>query len=174
VRVLVLGGARSGKSAYAESLLEREAAVEYVATASHDPDDPDWAARIARHRARRPAHWRTNETTDVARVLTAHGPAVLLDSVTAWLAATMDAVGMWRGAAAAAADLGRCVDDVVDAWRASARHVVAVSDEVGLGVVPDTASGRAFRDALGLLNQALAEGAGEVYLVAAGLPLRLK
>jgi adenosylcobinamide kinase/adenosylcobinamide-phosphate guanylyltransferase len=175
VRALVLGGARSGKSAFAESLLAGEPAVDYLATAVPDPDDPEWTARIARHRERRPAHWRTRESTDLAAALAEAGAAaVLVDSVTGWLAGTMDAVGMWHGAASAAADLGRCVDDLVEAWRASVRRVVAVSDEVGLGVVPDSASGRTFRDALGLLNQALAASAEEVYLVTAGLPLRLK
>jgi adenosylcobinamide kinase/adenosylcobinamide-phosphate guanylyltransferase len=172
--VLVLGGARSGKSGYAESLLAAADAVDYVATSVADPDDAEWAARIARHRHRRPAHWSTTETTDLCAVLGADRPAALIDSVTAWLAATMDRVGMWQGRPAAAAELGAAVDAVLASWAGSGRTVVAVSDEVGLGVVPESASGRAFRDALGLLNQGLAAAADEVYLVAAGLPLRLK
>jgi adenosylcobinamide kinase/adenosylcobinamide-phosphate guanylyltransferase len=155
-------------------MLAGEPAVEYVATGAADPDDAEWVARIAWHRERRPAHWSTRETTDLVAVLAADAPAALLDSVTAWLAATMDAVGLWQAAPSAAGELGSAVDAVVDAWRRSTRHVVVVSDEVGLGVVPDSASGRAFRDTLGLVNQALAAAADEVYLVAAGLPLRLK
>jgi adenosylcobinamide kinase/adenosylcobinamide-phosphate guanylyltransferase len=174
MRVLVLGGARSGKSAYAESLLASEPTAEYVATAVHDPSDAEWADRVARHRARRPAHWTTIETTDLVSVLAATGAAALVDSMTAWLAATMDSVGMWDARPGAGTELGRSVDALVSAWAGSPRRVVAVSDEVGLGIVPDSASGRAVRDALGLLNQGLAAAADEVYLVAAGLPLRLR
>jgi len=86
----------------------------------------------------------------------------------------MDAVGMWEAAASAGAELGARIDALVAAWTGSARHVVAVTDEVGLGVVPESAAGRIFRDALGLLNQGLAAAADEVYLVTAGIPLRLK
>ena len=174
MKILVLGGARSGKSGYAESLLSAQDAVEYIATAMPDADDADWSARIARHRERRPAHWSTRETSDLVTAFAERGPAALVDSVTAWLAATMDAVGMWQGAPSAGADLGVAVDALVTAWSTTIRDVVAVSDEIGLGVVPETASGRAFRDALGLLNQGLAAAADEVYLVTAGLPLRLK
>jgi adenosylcobinamide kinase/adenosylcobinamide-phosphate guanylyltransferase len=173
-RVLVLGGARSGKSAYAEHLLGDEASVTYVATAVVDGEDVDWAARVAAHLARRPANWTTIETIDLVAVLNANGAPVLVDSVTAWLTATMDVVGIWEAAPGACAELGARIDAVVAAWAGTARHVVAVSDEVGLGVVPESASGRVFRDALGLLNQALAATADEVYLVTAGIPLRLK
>lgn len=172
--ILVLGGARSGKSAHAEALLADEAAVDYLATAPVDPDDVEWAARVARHQARRPAHWRTVETQDVAALLLQPGAPVLLDSVTAWLAAIMDVVGMWRAAPGAAAGLEVAVDALIDAFATTSRQVVAVSDEVGLGVVPESAAGRLFRDTLGLVNQGLAAAADEVYLVAAGLPLRLK
>jgi adenosylcobinamide kinase/adenosylcobinamide-phosphate guanylyltransferase len=174
LRILVLGGTRSGKSGYAESLLTSEPEVEYVATAARSPDDAEWSARIERHRARRPAHWVTTETGDLAATLRGSGAPALVDSVTAWLAATMDAVGYWQAAPSAARELGIAVDALVEAWAASTRHVVAVSDEVGLGVVPESASGRAFRDTLGLLNQGLAATADEVHFVAAGLPLRLK
>jgi adenosylcobinamide kinase / adenosylcobinamide-phosphate guanylyltransferase len=160
MRTLVLGGSRSGKSAFAESLLADARAVEYVATAQADPGDAEWAARIAAHRARRPPHWSTLETSDVAGVLRRNGGPVLIDSITLWLSAAFD-------------DPGR-TDDVCAAWRASARRVVAVSDEVGSGVVPASDAGRRFRDALGLLNQRLAAGADEVHLVVAGLALRLK
>jgi adenosylcobinamide kinase/adenosylcobinamide-phosphate guanylyltransferase len=162
-RVLVLGGSRSGKSRFAESLLADAEAVDYVATAAVLPDDAEWTARIAAHRARRPAHWHTVETTDVAAVLRRRGPAVLVDSVTLWLAAALDA-----------ADLAARTDTLCAAWAESSRRVVAVSDEVGSGVVPETPAGRRFRDALGLLNQRLATTADEVHLVVAGLPLRLR
>jgi adenosylcobinamide kinase/adenosylcobinamide-phosphate guanylyltransferase len=171
-RTLVLGGSRSGKSRFAESLMAGEPLVEYVATAAEPGDDPEWAQRIAAHRDRRPPTWRTTETADVAAVLDARGPAVLVDSVTTWLARAMDDCGVWSGAAVSAIDAR--VDALVVAWSATDRRVVAVSDEVGSGVVPPTESGRLFRDTLGVLNQRLAAAADEVQLVVAGLPLRLR
>ncbi len=86
-RVLVLGGARSGKSTYAERLLAVEPAVDYVATSGERPDDPDWVQRVAEHRARRPATWRTLETTDIEGVLATPGPPVLVDCLALWLTA---------------------------------------------------------------------------------------
>ena len=162
-RVLVLGGARSGKSRFAEELLAAAPQVEYVATGLARPDDPDWTERIRAHQARRPAGWTTNETGDLAGVLRASGAPVLLDSVTTWVSARLDAP-----------DLERAADELAAAWAASTREVVAVSDEVGLGVVPATAAGRDFRDRLGALNQRLAAAADEVHLVVAGVPLRLR
>ena len=170
-RVLVLGGARSGKSAHAEALLRGVPEVEYIATASRGADDAEWAERVRRHRERRPPGWRTIETLDLAGVLGADGPAALLDSVTAWLAGAMDDAGFWNGDTAG---LETALDGFVTAWSSSARPIVAVSDEVGSGVVPDTASGRAFRDALGQLNQQLAASADEVWLVTAGIARRLR
>jgi len=163
VKILVLGGSRSGKSRFAESLLADADAVEYVATAAEHGDDAEWTARIAAHRARRPAHWTTLETADVAAVLLGAGPPVLVDSITLWVAHTLE-----RG------DVDAGVDALCAAWEQTGRRVVAVSDEVGSGVVPETAAGRRFRDALGLLNQRLADTADEVHLVVAGIPLRLR
>jgi adenosylcobinamide kinase/adenosylcobinamide-phosphate guanylyltransferase len=162
-RVLVLGGSRSGKSGFAESLLAGEPAVEYVATAAQRPDDAEWAARIAAHRARRPAGWTTLETPDVAGVLRRAGPPVLVDSLTLWLAGALEFT-----------DLAERTEQLCAAWRETPRIAVAVSDEVGSGVVPQTPAGRRFRDGLGLLNQRLAAAADEVHLVVAGIPLRLR
>ncbi|MDT4920665.1 MAG: adenosylcobinamide kinase / adenosylcobinamide-phosphate guanylyltransferase [Pseudonocardiales bacterium] len=174
-RVLVLGGSRSGKSAFAESLLAGAGEVEYVATAAHRPNDDEWAHRIAAHRARRPAGWRTVETGDLAGVLGATGGPVLIDSVTAWLARTMDETGCWAAPPGAPpAECAERIDLLCTRWASAARDVVAVSDEVGSGVVPETASGRLFCDSLGALNQRLAAAADEVQLVVAGIPLRLK
>ena len=104
-RVLVLGGARSGKSERAELRLAGEPDVTYVATGPKTPtwqdtDDPDWAARVAAHRARRPAWWRTAETTDLAGVLATARGALLIDGIGTWLAAVLDDCGAWddRGA----------------------------------------------------------------------------
>jgi adenosylcobinamide kinase / adenosylcobinamide-phosphate guanylyltransferase len=174
-RVLVLGGSRSGKSAYAESLLADAPVVEYVATAAERPNDAEWTDRVAAHRARRPAGWRTLETGDPAAVLAADGPPVLLDSITAWLARLMDDTGCWSvpgGPLPAAYSQG--AEQLCTHWGSTRRRVVAVSDEVGSGVVPETASGRLFRDELGMINQRLAATAHEVVLVVAGIPLRLR
>ena len=181
-RVLVLGGARSGKSERAELRLAGEPQVTYVATGNRGTDDdPDWAARVAAHRARRPAWWRTAETTDLAGLLRAdHGAApgtargaLLIDGIGTWLAAVLDECG-WdlRGGAARDKAAARMAE-LVGAWRQACGYVVAVSDETGLGVVPATAAGRLFRDELGRLNQALAAESEEAELVVAGRVLPL-
>ena len=186
-RVLVLGGARSGKSEEAELRLAGEPDVTYVATGPDGVGDPEWAARVAAHRARRPAWWRTAETTDLAAVLGSARGAVLIDGIGTWLAAVMDECGAWdetcdaRGAGGAgisggagADGLAERISGVVAAWRQTRARVVAVSDEVGLGVVPETAAGRRFRDELGRLNQALAAESEEAEMVVAGRVLALE
>jgi adenosylcobinamide kinase/adenosylcobinamide-phosphate guanylyltransferase len=172
VRILVLGGSRSGKSAHAESLLADVEHVTYVATASPAPDDAEWAARIAAHRARRPATWTTVETTAPSTLL--RGGPFLVDSITSWVAALMDETGVWRDEAGAGGRLAARCDALVNAWAMTPASVVAVSDEVGLGVVPETRSGRLFRDTLGAVNQRLAGTADQVWFVVAGLPQRLR
>jgi adenosylcobinamide kinase/adenosylcobinamide-phosphate guanylyltransferase len=172
-RVLVLGGGRSGKSAFAESLLAAETTVDYVATSPLRADDAEWTERIRVHRERRPVAWRTLETADVAAVLDRSGPAVLVDSITGWLARAMDECGCWTGDERPGA-LPERAEQLCSMWASTSRSVVAVSDEIGLGVVPDSESGRRFRDELGRLNQRLAELADEVHLIVAGIPLRLR
>jgi adenosylcobinamide kinase / adenosylcobinamide-phosphate guanylyltransferase len=171
-RVLVLGGSRSGKSAFAESLLADRPEVTYLATSTGAADDPEWAERVAAHRARRPAGWRTVETTAPSDLLVRG--AVLVDSVTTWVAALMDETGVWADEPGADQRLAARCDALVNAWAMTPAHVVAVSDEVGLGVVPETRSGRLFRDTLGEVNQRLAGTADEVWFVVAGLPQRLR
>jgi adenosylcobinamide kinase/adenosylcobinamide-phosphate guanylyltransferase len=168
-RVLVLGGARSGKSEQAELRLAGEPDVTYVATGpGREAADPEWAARVAAHRARRPAWWRTAETTDLAGVLAGASGALLIDGIGTWLAAAMDECGAWDGSADAAARLAARIGGLVGAWRQTRARVVAVSDETGLGVVPATRAGRLFRDELGRLNQVLAAESEETELVVAG------
>jgi len=172
-RVLVLGGARSGKSERAELRLAGEPDVTYVATGNRGAGDPDWAARVAAHRARRPAWWRTAETTDLAGLLGHARGALLIDGIGTWLAAVLDECG-WEPRDDAARDkLAARIADLVGAWRQARCHVVAVSDETGLGVVPATTAGRLFRDELGRLNQALAAESEEAELVVAGRVLPL-
>ena len=167
-RVLVTGGARSGKSAEAERRLAAEPEVVYVATAGPVPDgdgdrDREWAARVDAHRRRRPDGWGTVETTDLVPLLLAPGPPLLVDCLSLWLTAHLDDP-----------DLAGRTAELVDAWRRTAREVVAVTNEVGSGVVPATEVGRRFRDALGRLNAAVAAESDEVWHVVAGVPTRLR
>jgi adenosylcobinamide kinase / adenosylcobinamide-phosphate guanylyltransferase len=157
---LVLGGARSGKSEVAERIAVRlPTPITYLATLVPG-NDPDLAARIDAHRARRPAGWRTIEAgAELPALLRSVPGPVLLDGLGPWVAASP---GMIVDNAAFRATLaGRGADTVV------------VSEEVGLGVHPATEDGRRFRDALGELNQSVAAVADEVLLVVAGRTLRL-
>jgi adenosylcobinamide kinase / adenosylcobinamide-phosphate guanylyltransferase len=180
-RVLVLGGARSGKSRHAELRLAAEPRVTYLAAGPYPagvlPDDPDWARRVAAHQARRPSWWRTAENADPAEVLRSETGTVLFDGAGTWLAAVMQESGAWAGDTADGAALERVaakVDELVAAFRqTSARAVVAVSDEVGSSVHPATSAGRLFRDQLGWLNQRLAAESEEAVLMVAGRALSL-
>jgi adenosylcobinamide kinase/adenosylcobinamide-phosphate guanylyltransferase len=171
-RTLVLGGARSGKSAHAEQLLAAEPDVVYVATAPDRPGDADWARRVQAHVARRPATWRTVETEDVAGVLRSDDAAMLIDDLGLWLTRVVDAADGWAGPVPDA--VGKACDDLVQAWRDRRGRVVLVAPEVGSGVVPDTASGRRFRDLLGALTAQLAAASDAVVQVVAGLPRTLR
>jgi adenosylcobinamide kinase/adenosylcobinamide-phosphate guanylyltransferase len=173
VLTLILGGARSGKSRYAQSLCARGPAV-YLATARAD-GDPEMEARIARHRAERRPGWRTiEEAQDVARAVreaTPLGAPVVVDCVTLWLAnllvthTDLPPVDQERLILEAVAQLPEA---------ARQRDVIAVSNEVGNGIVPEQPLGRAFRDLQGLANQLLAREASHVVLMVSGLPLVLK
>ena len=170
-RVLVLGGARSGKSAWAEQRLAAEPAVTYVATAPPRPGDTEWDARVRAHVARRPSSWRTVESADVSTLLRAADTPLLLDDLGLWLTATVDTAGAWDGPLDA---VERACDDLVQAWRDCRVTAVLVAPEVGSGVVPGTPSGRRFRDLVGALTTRLAAASDEVVQVVAGLPRRLR
>lgn len=148
--------------------------VRYVATARVDPADTDWSARITEHRDRRPAHWTTVESATgpgLAAVLRAGGPPTLVDDLGTWLTATLDDADAWdlpRGTVTP-----RC-DDLVAAVAGYPGTLVLVSPEVGLGVIPETRSGRLFRDEIGSLNGRLAQVCDTVLLAVAGLTVRLK
>ncbi len=179
MRILVTGGVRSGKSRHAESLLAAAPSVAYVApgpTLEEEPD-PDWAARLASHQARRPERWRTVESRDLAGALAdalTNGDAVMVDCLGTWLTAVMDSRGLWEATSEEATEaVSALVDDVVTVLDRHSGDVVLVTNEVGLGVVPAHRSGRLFRDLLGLVNQRLAAACDEVHLVIAGRVLKL-
>lgn len=172
MRVLVLGGIRSGKSHHAEGLLAAAGAVRYLATGpSPDADaDDSWSARVDAHRNRRPPHWATVETPDVATQLQADAETpTLVDDIGGWLTAAMDRRAAWTGGSVRAEADGLC-----SAVQGFTGPLVLVSPEVGLTVVPATAAGRLFADELGTLNQRLAALCDRVVLVIAGQPLVVK
>ena len=176
-RTLVLGGARSGKSAEAERRLAATPEVLYVATGGSRPGDPEWTERVDAHRARRPASWRTEETRDLVPLLRSPGPALLVDCLALWLTAMMDEVAAWdddEWSAGGAHELRRRVTELTEAVRHTPRTLVAVSNEVGSGIVPATPAGRRYRDELGRLNAAFAAECEQVVLVVAGQALVLR
>ncbi|MFJ6049520.1 bifunctional adenosylcobinamide kinase/adenosylcobinamide-phosphate guanylyltransferase [Streptomyces sp. NPDC092307] len=176
-RTLVLGGARSGKSVEAERRLESFPEVVYVATGGTRDGDTEWAQRVGLHRERRPASWRTVETCELAPLLAADGPPLLIDCLALWLTDAMDRAGAWDDevwAKGGRQQLAERTAELVAAVRATRRPVVLVSNEVGSGVVPATTSGRRFRDELGRLNAAVAGECEHVLLVVAGLVTVLK
>lgn len=161
----MLGGARSGKSRYAESLVTAlPPPWLYVATA--EAGDSEMVARVAAHQARRGPSWTTIETPrNVAETLGTHADTpTLVDCLTLWLSNVM----------LADADVEAEIEQLDEALARAAAPIVLVANEVGFGIVPDSALGRRFRDLQGLLNQRIAARADRVVLVVAGLPLTLK
>ena len=164
---LVIGGARSGKSRYAEQLLSaHDGTLIYIATA--EAGDAEMAARIAEHQARRGAAWQTIEQPlDLVAALETHcrpAAAVLVDCLTLWLSNLM----------AASRDIAAETTRLVHAVPRLEGRAVLVSNEVGFGIVPNHPLGREFRDHAGRLNQAVAAAVDEAVFMVAGLPLRLK
>ncbi|MFF2368083.1 bifunctional adenosylcobinamide kinase/adenosylcobinamide-phosphate guanylyltransferase [Streptomyces sp. NPDC058122] len=176
-RTLVLGGARSGKSVEAERRMEAFADVLYVATGGSRGGDSEWTQRVRIHRERRPGSWGTVETCDLVPLLTEDGPPLLVDCLSLWLTDAMDAVNAWDDAEWSGGGeraLRARVEELVAAVRHTHRTLVAVSNEVGSGIVPATASGRRYRDELGRLNAAFAGECEHVLLVVAGQALTLR
>ncbi|HZZ50948.1 MAG TPA: bifunctional adenosylcobinamide kinase/adenosylcobinamide-phosphate guanylyltransferase [Pseudonocardia sp.] len=174
-RTLVLGGIRSGKSGYAESLLPSDASVRYLATARWNDDDQEWSDRIVAHRQRRPQGWQTLERVPLARELVrGSGDPLLVEDITSWLTGELDDAGAWEGSEDAVTSVGARVDELVRAVEQCPARLVLVSAEVGLGVIPATRSGRLFADELGALNARLAQVCDEVVLVVAGIPLTVR
>ena len=174
--ILLLGGARAGKSTYAMRLAQDERAsgdeICFIATAQGL--DEDMTKRIARHRAERPAHWRTIEEPcqiDEALRQASEARIVIVDCLTLF-------VSNWLMRHEDEQECEQFVRRITRNFLAIARTrqqtIICVSNEVGLGVIPDTNLGRVFRDLLGRVNQEFAVAADEVYLITAGLPLQLK
>ncbi len=164
---LVLGGAASGKSAHAETLAS-DGVRETVYIATAEALDDEMRGKIAAHRARRGAAWRTVEAPlDLADAIAAHdgpGAAILVDCLTLWLS---NLLGAGRDAAGE-------TEKLVAVLSAARGRIVLVSNEIGLGLVPENALARSFRNLQGMLNQRVAAVAHRVVFVAAGLPLILK
>jgi len=168
--ILILGGARAGKSTFALRLAKQHAgqgSVTFIATAQ--AFDDEMKQRIARHREERPAHWKTIEEPyqlDDALIKASNSDVALIDCLTLF-------VSNWL-----LRDEDSRLQEVSESFLATVQSrtqtVIVVSNEVGLGLVPETPLGRTFRDSLGRVNQQFAEEADEVYLLVAGLPLRLK
>ena len=163
---LILGGARSGKSAYGEALIGPRPAV-YIATAQRWEEDAEMTERIALHQARRGAGWQTiEEPFDLPGVLATlpEGRPVLIDCLTLWLTNLL----------LAERDIPATTTALLAALSTAPGPVLCIANEVGLGIVPDNALARRFRDEAGRLNQAVAAVADRVVFIAAGLPLVLK
>lgn len=174
-RTLVLGGARSGKSRHAEQLLDGEPDVVYVATGQPPADsDPDWAQRVAAHRASRPPHWRTVETIDVADAIRTADAPVLIDCLATWLTRVFDTVGAWHDEPGWRDRASAATSALLASWSAAPVPVIAVSNEVGSGIVPSTPAGRLLRDELGWLNQRVAAASQRVVLLVAGIAVPIK
>ncbi len=163
---LITGGARAGKSRFAQ---ERALAlfgprVSVIATA--EPNDEEMRLRIARHKAERPPSWETlEEALEVGGAFSkAKNDAVLLDCATLWVANLMGA----------GRKVGAAVEDLLARFHSGGRRLFVVSNEVGLGLVPEHPLARSYRDQLGMVNQMLAGEASEVWFVVSGLPLRIK
>ena len=174
--MLILGGARSGKSVTAERLLAVRDQVDYVATGPvPDAADPEWADRVRLHQQRRPAHWTTLETLDLENVLSRFRDGAGAGGLPVDLAGGGDggsrAVG---GRPGRRQEAGRSRRRPARRVAVDQRHVVAVSNEVGSGVVPATESGIRFRDELGVLNARVAAECEQVWLCTAGIARRLR
>jgi adenosylcobinamide kinase/adenosylcobinamide-phosphate guanylyltransferase len=161
---LVLGGARSGKSRHGEELL-MHAPPPWIYVATAEAFDDEMRERIAHHRGRREEHWRTRDVPlELANAVPQLQAPALIDCLTLWLSNVM----------LAGRDVDAECDRLAAALSAASGPLVVVSNEVGMGLVPETPLGRAFRDAHGRLNQKVAAVADRAFFMAAGLPLSLK
>ena len=168
---LVLGGARSGKSLYAQELAAAFERVTFIATGR--ATDAEMRRKIARHRRERPGSWKTIEAplnlAEAIRFESQAADLILVDCLTVYVANVIGA-----GRKRSKSDRQECIGAVCEAMRASKASVIAVSNEVGSGVVPPYRSGRVYRDLLGQMNQRVAQIADRVVLMIAGVPMTVK
>ncbi len=176
--LLVLGGARSGKSAYAQRLAQELGGDHVLFVATAEAWDEDMAQRIARHQQERPASWQTLETPgNVGHAIALHlhdTPVVVVDCLTLLVSNTLLHLSASPDPAAAEAAVQEEVTALLQTCQAGAATCIVVSNEVGLGLVPDNPLGRRYRDLLGKANQTLAAQAEAVYFMVAGLPVDVK
>jgi adenosylcobinamide kinase/adenosylcobinamide-phosphate guanylyltransferase len=176
--IFILGGARSGKSAYAQQLAQDLGGADVVYIATAEGGDDEMRARIATHRAERPAGWRTVEAPRLAGLDlaadTRAAQVVLLDCVTLLISNAVIAAGEGVDIAAAEAAATREAEALFAAYGAGDATWIVISNEVGMGLVPPYPLGRIYRDALGRANQRIAAAADSVFLLVAGLPWELK
>ena len=178
MRTLVLGGISSGKSRWAEETIAESLPpgqpVRYLACGPAIGADTAWADRVAQHRDRRPAHWSTVETDDIpAQLRQSPDMPTLVDDLGGWLTGTLDRNNAWDDGSAAV-PVRETIDAMLAAVSAFGSPLMLVSPEVGLTVVPATASGRRFTDELGSLNQRVASLCDRVVLVVAGQAVPIK
>ncbi|MHB0977184.1 MAG: bifunctional adenosylcobinamide kinase/adenosylcobinamide-phosphate guanylyltransferase [Candidatus Aquicultorales bacterium] len=167
---LLTGGVRSGKSSLAERLASERELATYIATA--EAGDGEMAERIDRHRGGRPNHWRTIESPfdlpgAVRSAVFKEDEAVIIDCLTLYVSNLL-------GRGREAAGIVREADELVDACRKGGGRFIVVTNEVGGGIVPDDELARVYEDILGRVNQAVAAAADEVYLLVAGIPVKVK
>lgn len=178
MRTLVLGGARSGKSLFAEELVAGRSCL-YIATARPWPGDTDFAERINQHVQRRPLHWATEDQRDLLDVLDALDDrdqadprgVILVDDLGTWLTHLLDSVGAWdqpRGS------ISEHTNRLLDILSTCKQDIILVSPEVGMGVIPESQAGRLFRDEIGTLNQRIADICERVVLSIAGQSIIIK
>ena len=176
--ILVLGGARSGKSAYAQRLAQEIGGEQVLFVATAEAGDEEMAQRIARHRQERPAAWRTIETSRQAgagvRTHLSDARVVVVDCLTLLVSNVIVPMDVTADLAAAVTAVQAEVDAILQVVRESAVTCIVVSNEVGLGLVPDTPLGRVYRDLLGHANRVLAVHAQVVYFMVAGLAVDVK
>ncbi len=168
---LILGGARSGKSDFAQTLARKRGGDDVLFVATAEARDEEMRARIASHRAARPAAWQTLEAPrEIARALdSSRARVIVVDCVTLWASNVLLAEET-----SAPQAMSREIDALLAWYRANEIAMILVSNEVGMGLVPDNALGRAYRDLLGAVNKRLAASADEVFFLVAGLPVEIK
>jgi len=177
INILITGGARSGKSSYAQALVEKSGEkVLFVATA--EARDDEMQRRIEIHKANRPAFWTTLETpTDVGKNIREHvkeNKIILLDCITLLVNAVFNRFGENLDVKKIEAAVIKEIDEIIDSMKNLDRDFIIVTNEVGLGLVPANEAGRFYRDILGKANSMLAAACDEVYLMVAGLPIKVK